>query len=165
MLTDPLEQRLTDVLRAARPVPPPGWRSQALAAMADVRPRRHPNLVTIIVVALILLALAAGACAAVRFFVKGTLTIRDFDLGKPRRDGGSLRVLTEGLGWQAEDPFANPSPSGFQGSVAVSPVGDQVCFNRPVGWPPEQSDLFTAKSNGADELNVTHTAGLGGVNC
>ena len=75
MLTDPREQHIAAAFRAARPLPRAGWDARAMAALADIRPRRHPNLITFIIVAALLLLLAAGVFAAVRHFlyVEGTL--------------------------------------------------------------------------------------------
>jgi hypothetical protein len=170
MLTDPLDQHLAAVLKAARPAPPPGWRSQALAAMSVVRPRRHPNLVTIIVVTLILLALAAGAYAAARFLLEGTLQVGSAVSSSGQAAAGhyfevATRVYRDGLEWHTVEP----SMPRYLARRRISPDGKTQAFDRwgepGVPWPPQELDIHRANPDGSQEVNLTRKAGLGGVNC
>jgi hypothetical protein len=130
--------------------------------MAEVRPRRHPNLVTFIIVAALLLLLAAGVLAAVRYFtVEGTLILRGFDLGHLGDTRGEARILTDDLTWKTGDLFAYPD--GGPGWVSLSRDGEKMCFYRPIDWPPEEADVFRSNTDRSDEVNLT--AALGGINC
>jgi hypothetical protein len=159
MMADRQDQRLAAVLRTGWPEPRPGWEGRALSAMAGVRPRRHPNLVTIIVVTLILLLLAAVTFAAVRFLVQGRLQFLEVDPWAPpdaRRE--AVRLLSGELEWADEHPEGT-NMSEFD----VSPSGDRICFYRADGWIPTRADILTANSDRSDETNLTAT--LGGINC
>ena len=158
MLTDPFDQRLTDLLRAARPLPPPGWRSQALAALAGVRPRRHPNLLTYIIVAALILLLAAGIYAAVRYFlVEGELHFVQPSEGGP---GLRARVLSGELEWTTDGPLA-------QHFWDISPDGEWVVFATDTGARPYDggSELLISKFDGSEQISLSRIAGLSGVNC
>jgi dipeptidyl aminopeptidase/acylaminoacyl peptidase len=153
-------QRLAELQRRAWPEPPGGLETRALAAMCAVRPRWHPNLVTIIVVTLILLILAAGAYAAVRFFVKGRLQFLEVDHPWAPQGARSetVRSLSGELDWTDEQP---------EGTNMVAfdeaPSGDRICFYRPDGWVPNRADVLTANNDCSNEVNLT--AKLGGINC
>ena len=152
-----MRDELTIILKAARHQPQPGWEARALAALGGVRPRRHPNLVTIIVVTLILLALAAGAYAAARFFVKGTIRTFDvvaradqtWDMSKVQSFRGDATVhKPEAYRW-----MASPSPDGKQVAWCEGP------------WPRHNVDIQISNTDGSERVNLTKRAGVGGVNC
>jgi hypothetical protein len=160
MLTDPFDQQLTDLLKAARPLPPPGWRSQALAALADIHPRRHPNLLTVIIVAALILLLAAALFAAVRyFFVEGTLHFHDVRFGgvPPQEYGVAGRFLSGELEWSTD------TRASIEGDF--SPVSGKVVSWYEDGLPPTRADIFVCDPDWSDLVFPTMIAGLGGVNC
>ncbi|MHC4067586.1 MAG: LamG-like jellyroll fold domain-containing protein, partial [Planctomycetota bacterium] len=158
MLTDHYEHDLGRLLRTGL-APSPGWDARAMAAMADTRPRRHPNLLTYVIVAALVLLLAAGVFAAVRyFFVEGTFMFLEDDMGKPPAAPREVtRFFSGDLQWRESSLYGGPR------TIDLSPDGHQVCFHRNDGWPPQRSDLFVANRDGSDEVNLT--AALGGVNC
>jgi len=163
MLTDPFDQQLADLLKAARPGPPPGWRSQALAALAGVRPRRHPNLLTYIIVAALILLLAAGLFAAVRhiFFVEGTLYF--VEPVRPSADGAPdrrARVFSGELQWETDGPLVEHFRD-------ISPDGEWVVFATETGTRPYDggSELLISKLDGSEQINLSEIAGLSGINC
>jgi dipeptidyl aminopeptidase/acylaminoacyl peptidase len=153
-------RRLNEELPALRA----GWDARAMAALSDIHPRRHPNLVTYIIVAALLLLLAAGVLGAVRYLtVEGTLMLRDFDITNPLGGThGEARILTGDLTWKTGDVFAISSDGG-PGWVSLSRDGEKMCFYRPLDWPPVKADVFLANRDGSAEVNLT--AALGGVNC
>ncbi len=165
MLTDPREQHIAAAFKAARPRPRMGWDARALAALTDIRPRRHPNLLTFIIVVALILLLAAGVFAAVRyFFVEGTLRFHDVTFEAPD-DPANWRALgahffSGELEWESE---TDPSVLGGD----ISPDGDRVAFSTAEAgeWPPTGGDILLADSDWSDEVNLTEIAGLGGVNC
>jgi hypothetical protein len=167
-MTDPRDQRLAAILRNAWPQPRPGWEARALAAMAGVRPRRHPNLVTIIVAILLILLLAAGVFAAVRFFVKGTLQFpqgqaqgwRGLADNRELFDAG--RILSGELDWE------KPGGPAWVSNGDFSPVTRQAAFyrvatGRTAFWPPASSDVWRCNLDGSEEVDLTE--GLGGLSC
>ena len=164
MLSDRLEMRLGESLRAEVPLPRPECEARVLAAMAGVRPRRHPNLLTYIIVAALLLLLAAGVFAAVRyFFVEGTLMCVEADWSKPATaPREATHVFSGDLQW------GESYLDGRPGTIDLSQDGHRVCYHRNYGSRSDTSDLrrsdiFAANRDGSDEINLT--AALGGVNC
>ena len=78
MSRDPFELELADLLKTELPGPAAELEGRALSALAGVRPRRHPNLVRVLLVLAVLLLLAAVLYAtARRYFVEGTLRWRE----------------------------------------------------------------------------------------
>jgi hypothetical protein len=164
MLTDPREQALAAAFKAARPLPREGWEGRALAALAEIRPRRHPNLVTYIIVAALLLLLAAGVFAAVRyFFVEGTLQFSEYRSEGVHGWGGhfTTRLLSGELEWQMEDLSMHDKHGDF------SSARDQVVVADTWGllWPYSELHILRLDTDGSNEVNLTEIAGLGGVNC
>ncbi|UCC69109.1 MAG: PD40 domain-containing protein [Armatimonadota bacterium] len=167
MLSDPREQHIAAAFKAARPLPRGGWDARALAAMADIRPRRHPSLLTFIIVVALLLLLAAGVFAAVRhfFYVEGTLQFRDKSVSwlTPEEaeldpiPANALRVLSGELEWQeCEIP---PDIGPFD----ISSTGE-VLFWRDDPFRANRRDILRAKLDGSEEVNLTEIAGVGGYN-
>jgi Tol biopolymer transport system component len=134
--------------------------------MADVRPRRHPNLVTIIVVTLILLVLAAAGYAAVKFLLEGKLRFSDVS-PVPSPDQSEVllgHTVARDLQWESAD-----KPTIWQrGHTDLSPDGKKRAFQRGnIGLGPgmRQCDVYLADADGSHERNVTQAARLGGINC
>ncbi len=131
MANEQWADRFVRLTLAARPAPGAGFEGRALAAMAAVRPRRRPNLVTIIVVTLILLVLAAGAYAAVRFFLEAKLGFSDTSLDSAPADFSTKILLGQTVGqdleWETPDkPITwhqgtdEPSPDGTKRRAAIA---------------------------------------------
>lgn len=168
MLSDRHEQDLAQILNAVLRGPSAASEARVLAVLAGVRPRRHPNLLTYIIVAALILLLAAGVFAAVRhfLFVEGTLQFRDRSVAwlSPEGAGGgpirpdSLRVLSGELEWREALMSADLDPD------QVSSAGE-VLFEEGDLWPPLRCDIIKAKLDGSDRVNLTQAAGIGGVNC
>ncbi len=146
MLEDPTELALADLLKADLPGPRPGWEVRALAALAGVRPRRHPNLVRIIVVTLILLILAAGAYAAVRLLIPGTLSFNQARRGEARPTGRPASTAASSPGRRRNRPPTGPVSRLAQ---AVAPTS-----NRPACL------LATPVPRTATSASPTQTAGM-----
>jgi len=168
-MTDPRDDKLRAMLSAAWGAPRPGWDARALAAMADVRPRRHPNLLTYIIVAALILLLAAGLFAAVRHFlyVEGTLHFHDMSYNPDASwaDHRLARWFSGDLEWRTEQVHTR-----LDGDI--SPVSGEIVFHAGP-WPGPPYDIFKGKlilpeageSVVEGEVNLTEAAGVGGVNC
>jgi len=171
VLSDPLDQQLTALLRAARPLPPLGWRSQALAALAGIRPRRHPNLLTYMIVAALILLLAAGLFAAVRYFfyVEGTLLFGNLGhVSVTDTEASPFGHFLSGDSERVDRTEANElSVESITPPLRhnVELLSHRAGFHRRDRWPPTTCDIFTTDFEGADEINLTRAAGMGGVNC
>ncbi len=173
MLTDPREQHLAAAFKAARPLPRAGWDARALAALTDIRPRRHPNLLTFIIVAALLLLLAAGVFAAVRhfFFVEGTLEFSSSHEGlRFEGDDGAFPVGVHFL--SGEDEWGGGVPPHWM--AERSPVSDQIVFRRNDDpWIPTSTRIFISSADRSagiwtpipEEVDLTEVAGLSGVHC
>jgi dipeptidyl aminopeptidase/acylaminoacyl peptidase len=160
MLSDRYEQELAQILKTGLPAPGPDCEARALAALADIHPRRHPNLLTYIIVAALLLLLAAGVFAAVRYFyVEGMLHFHD--VSHNRRDEiqeVAGRFFSGELEWETD---RQPTLGGD-----VSPVSGEVISTGNVDkWWPTRMDLLLSRADGSDQVNLTEAAGIGGVNC
>jgi hypothetical protein len=161
MLTDPREQHIAAAFKAARPLPRAGWDGRALAAMAETQPRRHPNLLTFIIVAALLLLLAAGVFAAVRyFFVEGTLHFHEYRgplPGHQEPQEPTARFFGGELQWETD---ARPSETGD-----IAPVSGKVVYWWEDTWPPTRTEILVSNLDWSDEVNLTEIAGIGGINC
>ncbi|UCG88160.1 MAG: hypothetical protein JSW71_06350, partial [Gemmatimonadota bacterium] len=136
-----------------------------LAVLTATRPRRHPNLLTFIIVAALLLVLAAGVFAAVHyFFVEGTLQFDDtYWSGDPALEEGlslSTHFLSGELEWSTE--FSG-WPSSSRGDMST--VTGNLVFWRWDTWPPTRSDILASNPDWSHEVNLTEIAGIGGINC
>jgi hypothetical protein len=167
MGVDPFELELAQLLRAGLPAPPAGWQQRTLAGMAAARPRRHPNLITIIVAVLLLLLLAAGVYAAVRFFLEGRL--RFYDVSHVLHSDGLITVsghtIARDLRWGSAD-----KPAVWQGGFRtdLSRDGKTLAFQRGnilMGPGMRHCDVYLADADGSNKRNVSRPAGLGGINC
>jgi Tol biopolymer transport system component len=157
MLSDPFEAEVAQLLSAAAPPPAAGWQDRALAALAGVRPRRHPNLLTFIIVAALILLLAAGLFAATRYLlVHGTLLSSGF--GGPEWQVSS-RWLNGELSWET-----GPE-TGM--NADTSPVSGEIAYyrNEDDQWPTSSAHIWKANSDGSGAVNLTQRSGLGGLNC
>ncbi|UCC68726.1 MAG: hypothetical protein JSV79_01985 [Armatimonadota bacterium] len=174
MLADPREQHIAAAFKAARPLPRAGWDGRALAALADIRPRRHPNLVLIIIILLILLPLLAGAFVALRHFlyIEGTLLFGNLghvsvtDTELPPVSDHYLSRYSERLDGNEPDALSIQSITPpFRGNMEILYLARRAGFHRRDRWPPTTSDIVTINFQGGDEINLTQAAGIGGVNC
>jgi dipeptidyl aminopeptidase/acylaminoacyl peptidase len=168
MLTDRYEYELGRLLRTGL-APSSGWDARALAAMADVRPRRHPNLLTYIIVAALILLLAAGVFAAARFLLDAKLQFSDATPYPDPEDEGYTKLLVphtvgRDLVWEPDG-----RPIVWQrGHTDLSPDGKQKVFQRGnvrLGFNMHRCDVYLADADGSHERNLTKAAGLGGINC
>jgi hypothetical protein len=167
-MTDPRDQRLAAILRNAWPQPRPGWEARTLAAMAAVRPRRHPNLVKIIVIAALILLLAASAYAAARLLLEAKLQFSHVT-GPPAGEDPETRVLTgQTVGQDLEWGAPGKPLVQRRGGSDLSPDGKQRVFHRgnaTIGFGMHECDVYLAGADGSHERNVSQAAGLGGINC
>jgi dipeptidyl aminopeptidase/acylaminoacyl peptidase len=157
-MSDPRDDKLAAMLATAWGTPRPGWDARALAALADVRPRRHPNLLTHIIVAALLLLLAAGVFAAVRhFYVEGTLHFHEYrgTLQEPQEP--TARFFGGELEWESD---AWPSETGD-----IAPVSGKAVSSWQDAWPPTRTEINVHNLDWSDEVVLTEIAGIGGINC
>jgi Tol biopolymer transport system component len=172
MLSDPLEVKLAQLLNTGLAEPRLRLETRALAAMAGVRPRRHPRLVTIIVVTLILLVLAAAGYAAARFFLEAKLQFSDV-ANRPDREDSETRLLTgQTVGQNLEWGTPDKPVISRRGRNVLSPDGKKRAFQRGnalLGFGMRHCDVYLdvhlADADGSHERNLTKEAGLGGINC
>lgn len=163
MTTENSDRQVREVLKRAAPPLPPEVREQAMAAVAALRPRGHPRLVTVIVVVVLLALIAAAVYAAVRhFLVHGEIVASGF-AGSPGSDWPvSSKWLSGELTWDT-----GPE-TGMD--IDHSPVSDDIVYYAvPEGveepWPPISYAIWRAKKDGSGAINLTERAGLGGINC
>lgn len=162
MLSDSLELEVAQRLKDELPAPRPGWDARTLAALADVRPRRHPNLLTYIIITALILLLTASVLSAVRyFFVEGTLQFHDVSYPSSLGPGTvhSARFFSEELEWQTE------RNASFRGDISqVS--GEIVTWTGHVTMSgPERADIVRYNPDGSGRVNLTGQAAIGGINC
>jgi len=157
MPSELMRDELTIILKAARHQPRPGWEARALATVAGLRPRRHPNLVPILVAILVLLLLAAGVFAAVRLLIPGALEFMEGPMG-----GGPGSFHGHSFAGEVEWTTGEP-PNSWANAAAKS---GRLAFEMPIDdVPPTRTDIWVSDPEGGNVVNLTAEAGIGGVNC
>jgi dipeptidyl aminopeptidase/acylaminoacyl peptidase len=155
------DRQVRDLLKRAAPPLPPDLREQALAAVTQARPRRHPRLVTVIAVILLLALLTAAVYAAVHYFlIEGTLQFGSSKVTPPGfRAQDRTDRYSEDLGWHTGgEPVAQ---------LDVSPDGDDILYMvmGGNGWVGSPASISRAKADGSNPVDLTAKAGLSGANC
>ncbi len=97
-----------------------------------------------------------------RTAIEGTLFVGS--CRRPREGGDyrlCARLFSGGEDWLTGDEYG--------GGVSVSPVGDEIVYHRQgtgdqVLWPVS-CDIWKAKRDGSEPVNLTEAAGLRGINC
>jgi hypothetical protein len=121
-------------------------------------------MLTYAIVALLLLLLAAGVFAAVRyFFIEGTLHFSDAEIVRI----GDTQIKRQALRshWLSGDlEWATGAMAGGVG-MGLSPVSDEIIYVEKDGWPPTRYEIWRAKWDGSEAVNLTERAGLGAISC
>jgi len=153
---------IKEAMCAAAPELRPEVKEGVVQRMSAVQPRSRRHTVAWIVAAVAATPLLLGAAVATGVLpwpIEGKLYYRSAgDFGPGRSGGGIFQALTGQS--QVEDamPASDSDPS---------PVDDRIVWatNYFPELHPTERDVVIGTADGEEQINLTQTAGIGGLNC